>query len=107
MRFFYAEDYWQLEYYLSGKLPLRFSVFSLALSINMGGGVKKVPAVNDSDWGLRWGFSPGLGLELTSSVVPGLYVGAAYQFNLYFKDSADKGKDTHIFVFAGGYRFPP
>jgi serine protease Do len=107
IRFYYAdENYWQFEEYVEARLPWRFSVFSLALAVNLGFGFKKVPQINGDDWGIRLGLSPQLGLQFTSSVIPGLYAGAAYQFNWYFKDSADKGSDTHLFIFSAGYRFP-
>jgi serine protease Do len=108
LRLYYADErYWQLEMYMETLLaPLRFSVFSLALTFNIGAGFKKVPAINGSDWGIRVGMSPQLGLQFTTALIPGLYIGAAYQFNWYFKDSADSGGDTHLFIFSAGYRFP-
>jgi hypothetical protein len=108
LRLYYAdESYWQFETYMEAPLaPLRFSVFSLAVTLNVGAGFKKVPAINDDDWGIRVGMSPQLGLQFTTAVIPGLYIGAAYQFNWYFKDSADRGSDTHLLIFSAGYRFP-
>ncbi|GHV84891.1 hypothetical protein AGMMS50230_04990 [Spirochaetia bacterium] len=107
LRFYYADqDYWQTELFVTYYTPhLRFGVLALGLDFRPGVGFKKLPRVNNSDTGMRLGLSPQLGVQITSSIIPGLYLGAAYQYNWYFHDSADKSTTRHLFLLLGGYRF--
>jgi serine protease Do len=107
LRVFYADkDYSQVELYVPLYFtPLQFGAFSMGFNMSPGFGVKIVPKVDGKDWGLRLGLSPQIGFQITSSLVPGLYLGAAYQFNWYFRDSADQGKSRHLFILFAGYRF--
>ena len=103
---FADRDYWQLE--LFGRAytkPLRFSVFAMEMNYGLGMGIKCIPKVNGNDSGLRFGISPQIGTQFTSSIIPGLYIGAAYQYNLYFRNSDDENNTRHLFIFMAGYRF--
>jgi len=104
--FFADKDYWQFEVFgRSHFKPLRFGVFSLGANVGFGVGVKKLAPVNDDDWGLRVGLSPGAGIQLTSSLIPGFFAGAAYQYNWYFSKGGDSTNTRHLFTFMAGYRF--
>jgi len=107
LRFFYADSsYWQLEIFSQVYLkPLRFGVFALETNYGLGMGIKVLEKINNDDSGLRFGISPQLGIELTSSLIRGLYLGANYQYNLYYRNSADANNTKHLFVFLSGYRF--
>ena len=98
--------YWQVEIFGRGYFsPLRFNAFALETNISMGMGIKYLPKTNEDDSGLRFGISPSAGLQLTSSAIPGFYIGAAYQYNLYFRNADDENNTRHIFIFMAGYRF--
>jgi serine protease Do len=106
--FFADQEYWQVEIFPTIYSPhLRFGVLSMGLSVRPGVGFKKLPRVTGDDSGLRLGVSLQAGLQITSSVIPGFYISGAYQFNLYFRDSADRGSTRNLFIAAAGYRFKP
>ena len=109
LRGFYADtEYWQVEIFPSFYSPhLRFGVLSVGLNVRPGVGFKKLPRVSGDDSGLRLGASFQAGFQITSSVIPGFYIGGAYQFNFYFRDSADQGSTRNLFIAAAGYRFRP
>jgi len=99
-------DYWQLEIFGRGhSKPLRMGVFAMDMNLGLGLGIKKIPKADGNDWGIRFGVSPTVGTELTSSVIPGLYIGAAYQYNFYYQKNNDKNNTHHLFLVFAGYRF--
>ena len=98
-------DYWQLELFGRGYFkPLRFNIYALEPHLGLGMGVKYLPKTGENDSGLRFGISPQLGVQFTSSAIPGIYIGAAYQYNLFFRNSNDKNNTLHLFIFLAGYR---
>ena len=107
IRCVYADkDYWQAELFGRGYLtPLRFSVFALETNLGLGIGIKNTASENKKDTTLYFGISPWAGMELTSSAIPGLYIGAAYQYNFYYRNSNDMNNTRHLFIFYSGYRF--
>jgi hypothetical protein len=101
-----GSDFWQLELYSRGYFrPLRFGVFALEPNMGVAFGIKSLPKVEANDSGIRFGMSGNAGIEFTSSVISGLYIGSYYHYNLYTKKDDDKNNTRHFFIIMAGYRF--
>jgi len=103
--FFNNKNFWQIELAIGQRFIKQIKDVSLALCLNTGVGFRRVEAVNGDDWGFRPGLSEHVVFEFTTAWITGLYVSAGYQFNWYFKDSADPKSVYHFFTAGAGYRF--
>jgi serine protease Do len=120
LRGYFGKDFTQVEIGGGGYLPIKISSVALTPFINAGAGMMFTlnPNYTSSSWGeskknMQFGVSARAGLIFTTSWVPGLFLHASYQFNLYtnFKfGSSDSGYKKglikpHLIYIGAGYSF--
>ncbi|MCL2184869.1 MAG: trypsin-like peptidase domain-containing protein [Treponema sp.] len=83
---YFAEDLWSVQVYFGAHFPIPIGSIGLMPFIRLGGGIIKDETVKKDFMDFPFDFSIMVqgGLKVTTSVVPGLYAGVGYQYNLPF-----------------------
>jgi serine protease Do len=115
-RVYFGKDYGQIEIGLGPYIPIKIGPTALTPFANFGFGAMFVPNLDYDRYGdgfkidMPIGISGRAGLIFTTKWVPGLFLQAAYQYNLYFNfrnlfDSASNNWPYQLIYIGAGYSF--
>jgi serine protease Do len=113
LRFYANPTFFQIEGISGFYIPINLKYIALTPYSDFGIGLMYKTYRNDAyknsdaDKKADFGVSFQFGLQCTSVWIPGLYLQAAYQANIYIANFGDDGtrKDPHIFFIGLGYSF--